>query len=242
MHLCIDQGNTSTKIAFFSDRLTVHHAVLEDTTLLNDVAALVEKYNPEHVLLSTVRADYSALHHLLKQYAEVTVLVAETALPFAIDYESPQTLGADRKANAAAAISEFGRGNIVIVDCGTCITYTIVTDSILRGGAISPGIRMRLLALHQYTGRLPHLTPKNEVPAAIGSSTEGSIRAGVELATLLEVEKMTEQYCSEMTDPIVIFTGGASSYFVQHIKSRIFARPFLTLSGLHEILLHNLSL
>ncbi len=235
----IDQGNTSTKVAFFNGSELLRQAALEDETLLNDLSVLMEEFTPSSGIFCSVRKEASSLITFLQSQCELRILNADTSLPIGIDYETPLTLGADRKANAAAAISQWGDADGVIVDCGTCITYTLVSGRKLIGGAISPGLKMRLKALNHYTGRLPALEHSHVFPPAIGKSTEGSIRAGVELAIVLEVEKMIECFCSQLTDANVILTGGMMPFFVQHLKSPIFARPFLTLTGLHEILLFN---
>ena len=74
----------------------------------------------------------------------------------------------------------FGRrdSNLLVVDLGTCITFDVV-DSQNRylGGNISPGLQMRLQALHQFTQALPlvSLDEDNPVPV-IGSNTLDAIR------------------------------------------------------------------
>ncbi len=236
----IDQGNTYTKVAFFDNGKMLHQAALEDGTMLNDLIALIEKYVPENGILSSVRASVAELHSALERWCPTVLLGPATPLPYFIDYATPITLGSDRKANAAAALSEFGPANTLVVDCGTCITYTVVSEGKLHGGAISPGMKMRYRALHDFTGKLPLVAPKGTLPDALGKSSEDSIRAGVELAMVLEMDQMIATYCSQFAQLNVVLTGGANQYFVQHLKSPIFARPFYTLIGLHEILLFQL--
>ncbi len=49
----------------------------------------------------------------------------------------------------------------LIIDAGTAITYDIVNEKgQYLGGNISPGIEMRLKALHQFTGKLPLVQQK----------------------------------------------------------------------------------
>jgi type III pantothenate kinase len=236
----IDQGNTFTKVAFFTNGEMQHCAVLEDGTLQNDLTALIEKYAPENGILSSVRSSAEQLHAMLEAMCPTVLLTPTVALPIQVEYETPYTLGADRKANAVAAYSEFGLANTLVVDCGTCITYTLVSQGKLLGGAISPGIKMRYKALHEYTGKLPHVAIGGTLPNVIGKSSEDNIRAGVELAMVLEMDQMIAAYCSQMNHLNVVLTGGSNHYFVQHLKSPIFARPFYTLTGLHEILLFQL--
>lgn len=51
-----------------------------------------------------------------------------------------------------------------MVDAGTAVTYDFVTsDGTFRGGNITPGLKMRLDALHRYTARLPQLEASTSI-------------------------------------------------------------------------------
>ena len=52
-----------------------------------------------------------------------------------LDYETPETLGWDRIANAAAVADLHPDSVAVIVDAGTCITVDLVADGTFYGGA-----------------------------------------------------------------------------------------------------------
>jgi type III pantothenate kinase len=138
-------------------------------------------------------------------------------------------------ANAAGALHLCDTPNILIIDCGTCLTVTWMQNRRLQGGSISPGLRMRYQALSQLTGQLPLIEPTKDPIEPTGKSTEGSIRSGVQHGMLAEIKEIIEQYCSTNEPLSVIVTGGDASYFVPRLKSLIFAEPFLTLMGLHEI-------
>jgi len=107
----------------------------------------------------------------------------------------------------------------------------------LQGGSITPGIHMRLNALHTYTGALP-LIPlrKDWTTDVVGKNTQGSIESGVLQGILHETEGMVAHYRELFPQLIVIITGGDTSFFEKHLKSSIFAAPYLTHEGLHEIL------
>ena len=59
------------------------------------------------------------------------------------------------------------------------------------GGAISPGIRIRYEALHNFTSKLPLLDTKwpNEI---VGNTTETSIHSGVIYGVLKEIDGIIE--------------------------------------------------
>lgn len=238
-HFAIDQGNTRTKIGIFKGRELVQRIVCEGIHQDDDALKQLKEFGCESGILSSVRDERSGFAARLGEHVIVLNDGPALKMPFEMDYSTPETLGADRKANTAAFTTEFGRAGGLIVDCGTCITYTVVQSGKLLGGAISPGISMRYRALHHFTGKLPSYEPQFELPAVIGKSTEGSLRTGVELAVIGEVEKMITQYCSHINDLVVILTGGDMTFFERHVKSPIFARPLYTLTGLNEIFLFN---
>lgn len=235
IHFAIDQGNTRTKLAFFEGSEMVHREIIEGSDQHEKTLLAIRRLNIAKGILSSVRSDVTAFLALLGAECQVLIEGPALKMPFEMAYETPETLGSDRRANAAAFVAEFGLVNGLIIDCGTCITYSVLQKGCFLGGAISPGIEMRFNALQLYTGRLPKVNPGLEAPEFIGKTTEASIRSGVEGAVIGEVEKMIAQYCSQINDLSVILTGGNMTFFERHLKSPIFARPFYTLYGLNEI-------
>ena len=74
----------------------------------------------------------------------------------AIVYKTPENLGADRKALAAAAFFKYPNQACLIIDLGSCITYDFIDqEAVYHGGAISPGIGMRYRALHAQKEKIP---------------------------------------------------------------------------------------
>ncbi len=151
-------------------------------------------------------------------------------------YATPQTLGADRYVAAAAAWWALGPGPVLSLDLGTAITYDYVAaGGIFRGGAIAPGLALRYRALHSYTARLPLLSPpgpETTRPEPVGPSTEGSLRAGVELGLLSEIEGMLTRYRALAARPLpVVVTGGDAPWLEKHAESAIFTAPNLVLQG-----------
>ncbi len=235
----IDQGNTRTKLAVFNGRETLLHCIYEGENQEEQVIEKILELKISSGILSTVRTNPDEFYKSLAESSDVILEGPNLKLPFSIDYDTPETLGSDRKANASAFVGEFGSSNGLIIDFGSCITYSVVQKGTFSGGAISPGIAMRYKALGDYTGRLPHLKPIYDATPILGKTTEGSLRSGVEVAVLGEVEKMIGQYCSHINDLVVIGTGGDLSFFERHLKSPIFARSLYTLTGLNEIFLIN---
>ncbi len=89
----------------------------------------------------------------------------------------PESIGADRLANAAAVAELYGCPAIVI-DFGTAATFDVVSEGgRYIGGVIAPGIESMTNFLYQRTALLPRLSLK-EPSRAIGKSTVEAMRCG----------------------------------------------------------------
>lgn len=132
----------------------------------------------------------------------------ELEWPIGVLTEVPGETGADRIVNVAAAYEQLERA-CVVVDAGTAVTVDFCNDNgDFVGGAIAPGVRMMLDALHEKTARLPRV--EFEVPSgAVGTSTAGAMRHGVFHAIRGLVKEIVESYATELGRwPELIATGG----------------------------------
>lgn len=129
-------------------------------------------------------------------------------LPIKVLTNTPKETGVDRVLNVAAAYEQIGKA-CVVVDAGTALTIDCCNDAgDFLGGAILPGARMMLDALHDKTARLPRVDL--EVPAeAFGRSTTEAIRLGVYNGIRGAVKEMVENYATTLGNwPELIATGG----------------------------------
>lgn len=166
-------------------------------------------------------------------------LTPATPLPIINLYRSPETLGSDRIANACGAATLFPAQNVLVVDAGTCLKFDVVTaQGEYPGGSISPGLKMRFEALHRGTGRLPLLRPAESAPLT-GYDTVTSMQAGILNGMCAEMEGIIADYRQRYPGIKVLLTGGDAPFFLNHLKTSIFAAPSITLQGLNAILLHN---
>ncbi|HNX87122.1 MAG TPA: type III pantothenate kinase, partial [Bacteroidales bacterium] len=106
------------------------------------------------------------------------------------------------------------------------------------GGAITPGLQMRLQALHTFTGKLPLISLRNS-EILTGRTTEESILSGVLAGTAAEMEGMVDRFSAQNPELKTILSGGDQNYFNKRLKISIFARPNIVLSGLQQILQFN---
>lgn len=236
MNCCIDLGNTRIKVAFF-DRdqlLDVHICHSEE-----ELEALLAERKPARSALCTVGKKADTLLRRLENHAPVLPLSWQTPLPFRIVYDTPETLGVDRIAAVAGAWHLHPGMASLVIDAGTCITYDYIdANGQYHGGIISPGIEMRLRAMHHFTAALPSLALTTEAPL-LGKSTRTAMLSGAINGTLGEIESIIGRYEEKFGALQVLACGGNSDYFESSIKRHIFAVPYLVLIGLNTILLHN---
>jgi pantothenate kinase type III len=148
-----------------------------------------------------------------------------------------ETVGADRLANAVAAL-EMLKPPYMVIDCGTAISTVAVDGSgCLRGGTILPGRRMLRLALHEHTAQLPEVKLQENCPPAIGTNTEEAILAGVDLGVIGAVQFIIDNTRAELEAPgcPVLVTGGDAPYFLSNIPNLLAAPPHFTLRGLARL-------
>ncbi len=237
MNLIIDSGNTKCKLALFQGDNVVKKYSLKSLNAEAILDRAAEFPELSKVLLCNVTAPNPSLNELLAAKYIFHELSPGSKLPFKNDYQTPETLGADRKANVTAAINLFPQQNCLVVDIGTCIKYDLLNAAgHYLGGSISPGISLRFKAMNDYTDRLPLLKGEMLPAHFVGNDTVSSMEVGVFYGILNEIRGMIWLYQRDYTDVKVILTGGDSHYFVPPLKSDIFAIPDLTLIGLNKIL------
>ncbi|MES2779844.1 MAG: type III pantothenate kinase [Bacteroidota bacterium] len=233
--LVVDIGNTRSKAAIFEDKRLLSEVIVF-TDDLQPVQSLIEKYQPTHSIWGSVAKESEALITLLQQQTITLKLSPEIIFPFQNEYATPHTLGMDRAAGVAGAMQLFPAQHCLVIDAGTCITFDFVTkDKRYLGGAISPGLRMRLKAMHTFTQKLPDLSfeqPDNY----IGSSTKGSMLSGAYFGLLGEINDTIARYEEQFGEVQVVLCGGDAALFDKRTKKSIFAAPDLVLHGLFKIL------
>lgn len=237
----MDIGNTRSKAVLFDRGAVVRSQVLAG----RDAAAVrsfLDGFRPTAIAIGSVAEDVTELAEQLNELAPVLVVTGATPLPIRNAYGTPLTLGVDRSANAVAAAQRFPGRNVLVIDAGSCITYDLIdAGATFRGGAISPGLRMRAKAMNAYSARLP-MVDLPETVELLGRSTEEALQAGVHHGTVAEMSGFIRQYGDQFPQLVVILTGGDGLRATRALKNGIFAVPFLTLEGLNAILDHHLEL
>jgi type III pantothenate kinase len=239
--ICVDWGNSLVKVAVFNEENKIVEKKQCNPDDANEcVINIVHAYKPGGVILCSVSKQSDELEKLLKPVVDKFLhLDNDTHLPIMNAYSSPETLGADRLALAVGAWAAFPNCNVLAISLGTCITYNMVLKNRpFRGGAISPGLQMRLDAMHQLTDKLPEVSLDGEL-LLLGYDTSTCMRSGAVFGMTAEIDGMLESFSSQYPDFNAVLTGGDAPYFANKIKSKIFADPDLLMKGLNLILKHN---
>lgn len=225
MNLTLDIGNTAVKWATFEGKE------------LKDCG-----YGMSDELMA--KADYmlACASGEMPEGVSVQRLTADMPLPIKLDYKTPETLGADRIADACGAAGLHPGEPCLVIDAGTCITVDFIdAKDVYHGGAIMPGLKMNLQALHTFTAKLPLIDLEGvEKTPVLGRSTEESILAGTVGATLLSLAGYVALYKEKAPNLRVLLTGGDAKYLLasganngwEHVQN-------LTLIGLNEIMIYN---
>jgi len=238
MNLLLDFGNTRIKAAVFNA-----NQILAKASFLNETALyewLSKFHGVQNCLIGSVTKAHENVFLKLNQQFKTQVFKADTPLPLTNNYKSALTLGSDRLAASMGAFTVCPDKHVLTIDAGTCIKYNFVNEqNEYLGGAISPGINMRLKAMNAFTSALPLVELDKNYEQLIGTSTSESLLSGALIAAASEIDGMIERYQEKFPYLIVFITGGDADYLCKQVKSRFFANPDLIMIGLNSILNFN---
>lgn len=230
INLVIDIGNTFTKALVFSDNQIVY-SKRDANWSASELEQLIKEYNIQKVVFSSVRGDYGVETN---EIAGIPVIYFsnKTSIPISNNYRTPETLGVDRLAGVIGAKQIYPNKAVLVIDFGSCITFDFIDiNGEYFGGAISPGLKMRFKAMHQFTGKLPEIDnyeSTQKFDSLFGTDTTEALQAGVVNGILFEVEGYIKKYNENNIDLKVILCGGDASFFDTRLKNSIFAHQILT--------------
>lgn len=167
-NLVIDIGNSRIKSALFEEDELLEEAVFAD---LDQGIGFWATLSFQKCLVSSVRFRSAELES--KFPFPVEFFSSNTPIPLVNGYDTPASLGLDRLASAVGAWHLASRKAALAIDLGTCVTYDLVDEKgIYRGGAISPGLKMRAKAMHAFTANLPDIDLSPIPHTLLGTSTD----------------------------------------------------------------------
>jgi type III pantothenate kinase len=216
--LAIQVGNTRIKLAAFrgEDPEEVVFIAKDDLAGATEAALrLYESIGDEidsSVVVASVNKPVSdALVGALRDQLSCDIYTVPDDMPAPIGtcLDAGAKPGVDRLLNAAAAYAKLKQACIVI-DAGTCVTVDFIDgEGVFHGGAIAPGARMQLKALHEHTAALPSVDFTAPEGLAWGSNTRDAMVRGVYHGIRGLVWRLIEKYAEQYGGfPLVIATGG----------------------------------
>jgi len=237
-YLLVDISNSYAKLAFASARRVFAPTRIVTSKLSRRVVVqLLRKRKVEKMVVSSVvPAKKSAI---LKAAGKTKVLWLDWKLQMGveIDYPKPETIGADRLANAAAVTALYGFPAIV-VDFGTAVTFDIVSERrAYIGGVIAPGLESMTNFLYQHTALLPKLSLQ-EPRRAIGKSTVQAMLSGAVIGYRGLVREILSQIKAEQfprKKVYIVATGGYAGLISREMPEIGVVHPNLTLEGLRIV-------
>lgn len=239
MNLVVDVGNTQVKFAVFNDNDLIEKMTAHTDHALEQLQKVIAKYSgklSKGIISSTAKLS-ETFHNTLSEHLHLVHFSHQSKINFINSYATPKTLGLDRIALVAAASGIFPNQNVLVIDAGTCITYDFIDkNAVYYGGAISPGMQMRLKAMHTFTGKLPLLQEIRNTSDYLGKSTSEAMQIGVYRSICYEIDGFIEDYLTDYEDLTVVLTGGDYNLLSASIKNSIFATSNFLLKGLNKIL------
>lgn len=130
------------------------------------------------------------------------------------------TLGVDRALALIGAGDRWG-WPVLVIDCGTALTFTAGVNQRLIGGAILPGLRSQFRALHAHTDQLPNLDlDLNQWPQRWATDTAEAIASGILHTQLAGICDFITAWRADWPAGAVVLTGGDSAAIYRAITKQ----------------------
>jgi pantothenate kinase type III len=245
VRLFIDRGNTRTKAMLLPasvastqpslealEVLPVHYLPAQPSAedwsrILPDGTALEGVWICDAQAQPSAAADWSPL----AERGPVYCLDNTKKPPFQVVYGG--NLGPDRLALAWALQALQPKNDALALSVGTCLTVNAQIQGVFHGGPISPGLHLRLRAMHEQTAALPLAQiPAGPVEWTTPESTEGALQAGAFYGLQAEISDWVERWRTKSPEIVIYLTGGDVPTLATTLKKGIFAAPKLAFAGL----------
>ncbi len=237
----VDVGNTSTAVGLWSDGRVSHVAhcdggfaeasklalfARKDVDALAYVSVVPAVDRRWRAFARSAKLDFRQVSHRMFPFS------GGLSKPLSLDYPQADTIGADRLADAAGAVSRYG-APLIVMDFGTALTAAVVTrDNVWRGGVIAPGFPLMRDYLFERTAKLPQMRLGSGRAPRIGRSTEEAMRFGA----LVGYRGMVREIVSELRrnfseDFRLVATGGFAKWVLRDLDLDFVVDSTLTLYG-----------
>ncbi|MEI8350695.1 MAG: type III pantothenate kinase [bacterium] len=240
--LVIDIGNTSTHVGLVCGRRIVKQGRMPTREGREErkIKALLRSLTAGRVVSDAVMCSVvpglnplweEVLH---KRCGRLPLVVGHRVrLNIKIDYPQPETIGADRLADAAAAWARY-QGAVIVADFGTALTFDVITgDGRYVGGVIAPGLPLMTDYMAERTALLPQIGLGGRF-GRIGRSTAEAMEIGALVGYRGMVREIIGHIKAGMSERRIRFcaTGGYAGLALKGLKTPVEILPELTLDGL----------
>jgi type III pantothenate kinase len=239
--ITVDVGNTSTAVGLWSDgRVSRTSRWVGDRDAAMRAAKRLQAHSAAGLAyLSVVPGEDAAWRSFAeRENIDFLEVSAKMFKPYRrrtcglkLDYPRPETIGADRLADAAAALSRYG-APVIVCDFGTAFTAAVITrDGVWRGGAIAPGFSLMSDYFFERTAKLPRMKLGGKCPA-IGRSTLGAMRFGAMAGYGGMVREIVGRLSRNFGGGFrLVATGGFAKWALDGTGMDFIVDPTLTLHG-----------
>jgi len=253
MLLAIDIGNTTVTLGVFQgENLRATWRFATDVGRFADEYGVLMLNLLDHEGISDDEIDEAVMacvvpdleptfQNICARYFNVKALVVSAGIKtgLRILYDSPRDVGADRVADAVAAIHRYG-APLIVVDLGTATVFDAISkDGDYLGGALAPGLGIASEALFQRAARL-YRVELSRPADAIGRNTIAAMQSGILFGYVGLVEGVVTRMKEELDEGVtVIGTGGFAQTIADETDVIDKVDADLTLDGLR--LIHELN-
>lgn len=251
MFLAVDLGNTKLTCGIFTSnylksvRTFVYPKNITYSELKSEVSNLLADCDIDSCMIASVVDELT--ENVQRSISEIfsiqPIILTYDVIKerMKINLPQPETCGADRIANAYAALQIYPNRPIIVIDSGSATTFDIVNKKgEFIGGNIMPGLDLQLKSLSEKTSKLPELR-LDKAPDkinVISDNTKDAMYAGVVIAHSQAIQgliTLCEKTLGEKA--FIIGTGGNINIVSKYFNVRKFdtVNQNLTLEGIKMI-------
>ncbi|MBN2543520.1 type III pantothenate kinase [bacterium] len=244
--LLIDIGNAKIKTAYSKDYSTVRDLFSVYTqSNEEDIEIKINEVLSNHpiegaVLCSVVPSASSIVKRILEEKGiKVMEVNSQIELGISLNYENPESLGADRIAGAVGAFFFHCLPNMtsaIVIDFGTAITVDLINFAgEYLGGAIMPGVLLFCEALKNKTELLPEVDFEI-VNYTAGLDTIPCIQLGSQASIVGGINYLINRFSKLISGDLdIILTGGDALQFKDMFEFKYIHYPKLVLRALAKL-------